>query len=176
MKGQYLHSEKGDTGEEVHCGLEVLQPLGAAGREVVLQSDGKRNDSEPQDMRSHPSLSSVCLCLWARSSRATQFPMQNFQHLLLCGCAVFPGCVCACFRGAVTLTNASACFCLHRFWQRWGEIKRRKAVETEEVGWCSSMQFVYPVVVIYHKLLKVLHEGQQWVEEQSYSVHGQVNP
>ena len=41
-KGQYLHSEEGDTGEEVHCGLEVLQPLRTAGREVVLESDGKK--------------------------------------------------------------------------------------------------------------------------------------
>lgn len=37
----YLHPEEGDTGEQVHGGLEVLQPLRTAGREVVLQSDGK---------------------------------------------------------------------------------------------------------------------------------------
>lgn len=36
---RYLHPEEGDTGEEVHCGFQVLQPLGTAGRKVVLQSD-----------------------------------------------------------------------------------------------------------------------------------------
>ena len=30
-----LHPEEGDGGEEVHCGLQVLQLLGVAGREVV---------------------------------------------------------------------------------------------------------------------------------------------
>lgn len=39
--GPYLHSEKGDTGEEVHCGLQVLQPFRAASWEIVLQSDEK---------------------------------------------------------------------------------------------------------------------------------------
>lgn len=36
----HLHPEEGNTGEQVHRGLEVLQPLGAAGREVVLLAAG----------------------------------------------------------------------------------------------------------------------------------------
>ena len=114
-------------------------------------------ESEPQDMRSHPSLSSVCLCLWARSSTATQFPLQISNTCYCVGVQCILDVSVHVSEGAVTLTNASACFCLYRFWQRerWGEIKRREAVATEEVGWCSSMQFVYPVVVIYHKLFKV---------------------
>lgn len=32
----YLHPEEGDTGQEVHGGFEVLQPVFAASREVVL--------------------------------------------------------------------------------------------------------------------------------------------
>lgn len=38
QKNRYLHSEEGDTCEEIHCGLEVLQPFRTAGREVILQS------------------------------------------------------------------------------------------------------------------------------------------
>lgn len=34
--GKYLHPEKGDAGQQIHRGLEVLQPLGTAGREVIL--------------------------------------------------------------------------------------------------------------------------------------------
>lgn len=34
---QYLHPEEGDTGEEVHCRFQVLESLGTAGREIVLQ-------------------------------------------------------------------------------------------------------------------------------------------
>lgn len=41
-KGLYLHPEEGDTGEEVHCGLEVLQPVRAAGWEVVLHLDQEK--------------------------------------------------------------------------------------------------------------------------------------
>lgn len=39
LKERYLHPEEGDTSEEVHRGLEVLQPLRTAGGEIVLQSD-----------------------------------------------------------------------------------------------------------------------------------------
>lgn len=38
VQGWYLHPEEGDTGEEVHCGFQVLQPLRAAGWKVVLQT------------------------------------------------------------------------------------------------------------------------------------------
>lgn len=38
VQGWYLHPEEGDTGEEVHCGFQVLQSLRAAGWEVVLQT------------------------------------------------------------------------------------------------------------------------------------------
>lgn len=52
----YLHSEKGDTGEEVHCRLEVLQPLRTASWEIVLQS-GKKKNTETRQKISHPSSS-----------------------------------------------------------------------------------------------------------------------
>lgn len=35
-EGTHLHPEEGDAGEQVHRGLEILQPLRAAGWEVVL--------------------------------------------------------------------------------------------------------------------------------------------
>lgn len=35
----YLHPEEGDTGQEVHGGFEVLQPVFAASREVVLRGE-----------------------------------------------------------------------------------------------------------------------------------------
>ena len=48
---KYLHPEKGDAGQQVHCGLEVLQPLRTAGREVVLPGGERRvtlgGDSRP---------------------------------------------------------------------------------------------------------------------------------
>lgn len=42
-RSKYLHPEKGDAGQQIHCGLEVLQPLRTAGREVVLP--GGREES-----------------------------------------------------------------------------------------------------------------------------------
>lgn len=36
-KWQHLHPEEGDTGEEVHRRFKVLESLGTAGREIVLQ-------------------------------------------------------------------------------------------------------------------------------------------
>lgn len=36
-KRQHLHSEEGDTGEEVYCRFQVLQSLRTAGRKIVLQ-------------------------------------------------------------------------------------------------------------------------------------------
>lgn len=110
-KGRYLHSEEGDTGEEVHCGLEVLQPLGTAGGEVVLQSDEEKTKySEAQHMTSYPSLSPVCLCDPAKETLVTV-------------CAVFPECACACFRGAVSLINTSACFASLLLSKRKGEVQ-----------------------------------------------------
>lgn len=58
-KGLYLHPEEGDTGEEVHCGLEVLQPIRAAGWEVVLHLDQEKISEPAAQMISNPSLSSV---------------------------------------------------------------------------------------------------------------------
>jgi len=34
--GAYLHPEEGDAREQIHCGLQVLQPLRTTCREVVL--------------------------------------------------------------------------------------------------------------------------------------------
>lgn len=36
-ENSYLHPEEGDTGQKVHGGFEVLQPVFAASRKVVLQ-------------------------------------------------------------------------------------------------------------------------------------------
>lgn len=55
----YLHSEEGDTCEEVHCGLEVLQPLRTAGRKVILRW---------KEIHTYTRLHIYCpVCLWARS-------------------------------------------------------------------------------------------------------------
>ena len=41
-QGSYLHPEEGDAGEQVHRGLEVLEPLRTAGGEVVLRPEKRR--------------------------------------------------------------------------------------------------------------------------------------
>lgn len=38
---QYLHPKEGDAGQQIHRGLEILQPFGTAGREVVLPKGKK---------------------------------------------------------------------------------------------------------------------------------------
>lgn len=52
-KRLYLHSEEGYTGEQIHCGLEVLQSLRTAGREVVLQSGQKKERNQKRRATVH---------------------------------------------------------------------------------------------------------------------------
>lgn len=44
----YLHPKEGDAGEQIHRGLEILQPFRTAGREVVLPKGKKRAELHPE--------------------------------------------------------------------------------------------------------------------------------
>lgn len=76
--------------------------------------------------------------------------IQHTQHLLLRGCAVFPECVCACFRGAVSLINTSCFVFLTKrklAKKRKGEVQYRKRGEVMVRCWCSIMRFDYLATV-----------------------------
>lgn len=107
LKEGYLHSKESDTGEEVHCGLEVLQPLWTAGWEIVLQWARKEN----HETLPHPSSSRVVFFVSMgkiQHSHPISIATETL-HLLLCGCEALPEHVCACFREAATLINTPAC-------------------------------------------------------------------
>lgn len=58
---QYLHPKEGDAGQQIHCGLQVLQPFGAAGREVVLkrkEGSCSQNSQGQVRMREQPPVAS----------------------------------------------------------------------------------------------------------------------
>lgn len=95
----HLHSEEGDTCEEVHCGLEVLQPFRTAGREVILQWKEQGNtQNEPQHMISHLCLSSVSV---GRSQHAPIIFTEVQPSVWVC-CVSW---MCSCLRGNITLIN-----------------------------------------------------------------------
>lgn len=134
-KGRYLHSEESDTGEEIHCGLEVLQPLRTACWEIVLQSDKKTHDITSVLSRC------VFVCVFGQDPATPHHfhRRRKPSDLWLRGCAESLECVCARFRGTVTLINTSACFVLLVLTRR--ETRRKRS------AWSSTAEKVGREVV-----------------------------